>query len=61
MRDVGRAWWGHASGGAGVGGASMAWGVHARGSCVVVGVCVQERQPLKRAVRILLECILVII
>ena len=48
----------------------------ARGECVVEGVrgkrggmhgrefgggaCVQERRPLKRAVRILLECILVI-
>ena len=33
----------------------------ARGACMakVGGTCVQERRPLKRAVRILLECILV--
>ena len=30
-----------------------------QGTCVAGGACVQERWPLKQAVRILLECILV--
>ena len=34
-------------------------GMCSRGVCVAGGVFMQERQPLKRAVRILLECILV--
>ena len=52
------------------GGACMTGGVHGRGHLwqgirvwqrvCVVGACVQERRPLKRALRILLECILVI-
>ena len=40
-------------------------GMHGRGACVAAGVCLstrgrgQERRPLQRTVRILLECILV--
>ena len=34
------------------------WGVHGRG-VNGRGVCMQDRWPLKRAVRVLLECILV--
>ena len=33
--------------------------VHGRGACVTGSVCMQERQPLKWAVCIKLECILV--
>ena len=39
-------------------------GVHGKGVCMARGqerACVHERQPLKRAVCILLECILVIL
>ena len=42
----------------GKGGACMA-GAWQRGTCVARGACVQEKRPLKRAVRILLECNLV--
>ena len=40
--------------------------MHGRGACMVGGMhgrkgaCMQDRWPLKRAVRILLECILVV-
>ena len=69
----GHAWQGHAWQGDVCGkGAHMAgghaWQGHAwqgdvcgKGTCGGGGTCVQERWPLKRAVRILLECILVFI
>ena len=34
-------------------------GMHGKGDMCGRGVCVQEKRPLKRAIRILLECILV--
>ena len=59
--------WGHAWQGACVLGGHAWWvGVHGRGACMAGGVCGvgvhvwQEIRPLKRTVRILLECILVL-
>ena len=31
-----------------------------QGACMAVGACIQQRRPLKRAVHVLLECILVL-
>ena len=55
MHGRGHAWWGgmHGKGACVVG--ECAW----QGACVTQGHAWQERRPLQRAVRILLECILV--
>ena len=56
----GHAWWGCVTGG--MHGRGCVWwgGCAWQGACVAGGCVWQERRPLQRMVRILLECILVI-